>query len=272
MLSIGELSRVTQLSVKALRLYHEKGILIPNKIDMGSKYRYYHRSAVEKGLIIHKLKTMGFSLQEIKEILEQCTDDGQLAAHVERRLLEVEDKINQFRQLQTHLSSFLRNVENEKMDTPIIANPLHGVERIRVPDTLICGIRFKGRYSEVGPRFAQLFKQCGRWVAGKPFSLYYDNDYKEEGADIEACIPVKKEMDLPGIHCRTMAGCESITLIHQGPYPELGRSYMRVFEYCREYGLTAQLPYREHYLKGPGMIFKGNAGKYLTRIVIPVRS
>jgi DNA-binding transcriptional MerR regulator len=56
MLSIGELSRVTQLTIKALRLYHEKGILIPDRIDYDSKYRYYRSNAVEKALIIKRLK------------------------------------------------------------------------------------------------------------------------------------------------------------------------------------------------------------------------
>jgi len=53
MLSIGELSRVTQLTVKALRLYHEKGLLIPDQIDIDSKYRYYRGSAVEKTQKVH---------------------------------------------------------------------------------------------------------------------------------------------------------------------------------------------------------------------------
>ena len=41
MLSIGEFSRVTQLSIKALRLYHEKGILSPGKVDPATGYRYF---------------------------------------------------------------------------------------------------------------------------------------------------------------------------------------------------------------------------------------
>lgn len=274
MLSIGELSRVTQLSIKALRLYHEKGILIPNKIDMDSKYRYYHSMAVEKALIIKKLKEMGFSLQEIKEILEQCSDDSELAVHVEKRLLEVKRKISEFRELQSRLSSFMESTDNDPV-SGLTTNSASGqtiipIERIVVPDTLICGIRFKGRYSDVGPPFTKLFKHCGRWAVGKPFSLYYDTEFKEEGADIEVCVQIKKEISFPDIHCRTISGCNAVSLIHRGPYPELGRSYLRVFEYCRESRLTVQRPTREHYIKGPGMIFKGNPKKFLTRILIPV--
>jgi DNA-binding transcriptional MerR regulator len=264
MLSIGEFSRVTQLSIKALRLYHEKGILIPNKIDMESKYRYYQRSAVEKGLIIKKLKDMGFSLQEIKNIVFECSDDRQLAVHVENKLAEITHTIKEYKELQTKLSSFLAGTQEEKMKYII------DIERIEIPMQLICSIRFKGKYSEVGSRFGRLFKRCGSAIKGKPFSLYYDGDYKEENADIEACISVTKEIASEEIQCRQLTGVQAVTLVHKGPYQELGRSYMRVFEYCREYGLETDLPFREQYLKGPGMIFKGNPQKYLTRLIIPI--
>jgi len=53
MLSIGEFSRVTQLSIKALRLYHERGILIPDEIDDESKYQgVYHKNIKGHGLFI----------------------------------------------------------------------------------------------------------------------------------------------------------------------------------------------------------------------------
>ena len=99
MLSIGEFSRVTQLTIKALRLYHEKGILIPDRIDYDSKYRYYRSSAVEKALVIKHLKDMGFSLQEIKEIVQECSDDTQVAAFVEKKLQAVEDTLRQYMEM-----------------------------------------------------------------------------------------------------------------------------------------------------------------------------
>jgi len=52
MYSIGEFSRISGFSVKALRLYHEKGLLVPSVIDDDSGYRYYDRKNVEKARII----------------------------------------------------------------------------------------------------------------------------------------------------------------------------------------------------------------------------
>lgn len=262
MLSIGEFSRVTRLSIKALRLYHEKGILVPDRIDTGSKYRYYRRGAVEKGLVIRRLKDMDFSLDEIKTIVRECSDDRQLVKHVEAKLEEVNRRLRQIETLKGTLSAFLDNTEGDNMDYSV------QIERETIPGFTVCGIRFKGRYSEVGPRFGKLFKTCGRYAVGKPFSLYYDGDYREEGADIEACMVVKKAVSVEGVDCRDLEGGNAVTLVHRGPYRELGRSYLRLYEYCREYGLKVLLPTREQYLKGPGMIFRGNPKRYITKIIM----
>jgi effector-binding domain-containing protein len=57
-----------------------------------------------------------------------------------------------------------------------------------------------------------------------------------------------------------------VSLVHQGPYEDLKSVYPKVFEFLREKGYTAMLPTREIYLKGPGMILKGNPKRYLTEI------
>jgi effector-binding domain-containing protein len=59
-----------------------------------------------------------------------------------------------------------------------------------------------------------------------------------------------------------------IFLIHKGPYENLNRSYAKIMEYLQKKGYEAQTPIRELYLKGPGMIFRGNPKNYLTEIQI----
>jgi effector-binding domain-containing protein len=101
------------------------------------------------------------------------------------------------------------------------------------------------------------------------FPLYYDGEYRPDDADLEACMPVRRpKADVPGISVRELPGGRCVSLVHKGPYDQLGRSYARVLDYIREKGYETLLPSREIYLKGPGMIFKGNPQKYLTEIQI----
>ncbi len=71
---------------------------------------------------------------------------------------------------------------------------------------------------------------------------------------------------------RELPGGRFVCLLHRGPYEELGRSYRKVFESIEAKGLKPAVPSREVYLKGPGMIFRGNPKKYLTEIQVPVES
>ncbi|HDL19393.1 MAG TPA: MerR family transcriptional regulator, partial [Bacteroidetes bacterium] len=70
--SIGEFSRITALSIKSLRLYHEKGLLVPAEVDTSSGYRFYDEKNYEVAKSIKILKEYEFSLAEIKEILAEC--------------------------------------------------------------------------------------------------------------------------------------------------------------------------------------------------------
>ena len=134
---------------------------------------------------------------------------------------------------------------------------------------LIAGIRMKGRYDECGAGFARLAKAIGRYICGKALCLYYDGEYREDDANFEPCFPIRKEVSADGITVRTLPGGRCLTLIHRGPYDQLGRSYAKILKQAAERKLSLALPTREVYVKGPGMIFKGNPKNYLTEIQLP---
>ena len=63
---------------------------------------------------------------------------------------------------------------------------------------------------------------------------------------------------MDGISFRTLPRASCLSLLHRGPYDQLGRSYARILDEARRRQANVQLPTREVYIKGPGMIFKGN--------------
>ncbi|MBI1389308.1 MAG: AraC family transcriptional regulator [bacterium] len=135
-----------------------------------------------------------------------------------------------------------------------------------VGDQLIAGLRYKGKYEQCAEYFPKLCRKTGWLISGKPFSLYYDADYKEDDADVEVCVPIRKEQDIEGINVRMLPGGRCVSLIHIGPYEELKHTYCRMHDYIVENSLAVKGPAREIYLKGPGMIFRGNPQKYRTEI------
>src|ERR1700728_3106600 len=99
MYSIGEFSKVTGLTVKTLRFYHEEGLLVPSFIDPRSGYRHYDPSQIESDRILAYLRSLQFPLSEIKELLRRGGDDDALLDAVERHKAGIEEKIRQLRKV-----------------------------------------------------------------------------------------------------------------------------------------------------------------------------
>ena len=136
---------------------------------------------------------------------------------------------------------------------------------------LIAGVRMKGRYAECAKGFAKIGRAFGRFIVGPCMLLHYDTEYKEADADFEACMPVKQAKDVDGVSVRELSGVRCVTILHKGPYDQMGPSYARVIKYAKDKGYAIASPTREVYLKGPGMIFKRNPKNYLTEIQIPIQ-
>ncbi|MFJ4414197.1 MerR family transcriptional regulator [Streptomyces sp. NPDC088925] len=69
LLGIGDFARAVRLSAKALRLYDEKGLLVPARVDPVTGYRYYAGSQVERARLIGWLRRVGMPLGRIGEIV-----------------------------------------------------------------------------------------------------------------------------------------------------------------------------------------------------------
>lgn len=265
--SIGEFSRMASLSIKSLRLYHEKELLIPAKVDEFTGYRYYNEANYETAVSIKILREYDFTLAEIKEILDECDDESDMLGYLQRKLQDIQDKIDRYEEI-SH--SIERIVQYEK-ESAMKSIQEFQIEEKQIDTMLIAGHRMRGKYSDVGKGFAFLGKTLGRHINGKAMTLYYDGEYKEDDANFEPCFPIRKGKDVEGISVRELKGGKAVTLIHKGPYENLGDSYKKMFAYLNEKGFKTKLPTREVYLKGPGMIFKGNPNNYLTEIIVMVQ-
>ena len=67
---IGEFSRLMQVTVKTLRHYEQKELLIPDEVDNWTGYRYYSIAQMLKLNSIRKLQQLGFSLEEIRDLYD----------------------------------------------------------------------------------------------------------------------------------------------------------------------------------------------------------
>jgi len=259
----GQFSRISGLSVKALRIYQDQGILVPSVVDRQNGYRHYDFANVERARIIVFLRQMMFSLEEIKEILSKASDDADTVSLLENQRAHLESKIREMKHTRRSIDQL---IASEKEAKTLAARNINQIEEKTIPSLLIAGIRIKGKYADCGQAFAKLARQIGRHISGKPINLFYDSEYNKEEADFESCVPVKNTKNIPGVEFKTLPGGQAVSVVHSGAYAQLGQSYAKVFSYVNERGYKALSPSREIYIKGPGIIFKGNPERYLTEI------
>ena len=263
MFSIGEFSKITGLSIKTIRFYHEKEILIPSCIDDSSGYRYYDHGNVEKARVITYFRNLEFSINEIKAILDNYDDQADILDYLEQHNKAIEAKIRSYKNVVFSLDNI---ISNEREAMMLMKNSTFEVKEKVLDGMLIASVRIKGRYSDCGKGFAQIGKSFGRYICGKPLCLHYDGEYREDDANFEACMPIRKGKEAAGISVRQLPAGRCVSLLHKGAYDKLGRSYAKVLEYVKAKGCEIILPTREVYLKGPGIILRGNPKNYLTPI------
>src|ERR1700742_3400159 len=91
--TIGEFSRMTHLSVKALRHYHDVGVLEPAAIDPSSGYRSYGAEQVTSAQVIRRLRDLGMPLDAIRSVLtapDLAARNREITVHLERMERQLE--------------------------------------------------------------------------------------------------------------------------------------------------------------------------------------
>lgn len=264
MFTIGEFSRASGLTVKTLRFYHEQALLVPAFVDPQTGYRHYDSAQLETARIITALRKLEIPLAEIQQLLKRQDQDEELLQRVERHKTLLAEKVNAYRQAIKFLDQFIANEKQAKS----ISQSAPEIQEKTVEPMLMAGIRMKARYDQCGKAFGRIARSMGRHICGKPFILHYDDEYKDDDADFEVCMPVRATKARSDISVRELPGGRCASLQHKGPYDQLGRSYARILNYMKGKNYDLLTPTREVYWKGPGMIFRGNPANFLTEIQI----
>jgi len=105
-ISIGEFARRCRLSLKALRLYDERGVLVPSRVDQASGYRYYDIAQLDQARLVVMMRELQLPLAAIKQLL--ACDPADAAARIEEHWRGAEATHDARRELAGYLVNRLR--------------------------------------------------------------------------------------------------------------------------------------------------------------------
>ena len=105
-ISIGEFARRSRLSLKALRLYDKRGVLVPSRVDHASGYRYYDTAQLDQARLVVMLRELQLPLKAVKELL--ACDPADAAKRIDEHWRDAEAAHDARRDLADYLVNRLR--------------------------------------------------------------------------------------------------------------------------------------------------------------------
>lgn len=112
LLKIGELSKLSGIGIEALRFYEKCGLL-DRPVRTYSGYRMYDKAALERLAFIKKAQVLGFSLEQIKQVIldsetgeQPCLEVREM---VRQKLVELDFKLKQLQEYRDELATTLEN-------------------------------------------------------------------------------------------------------------------------------------------------------------------
>ncbi|EJQ74015.1 MULTISPECIES: MerR family transcriptional regulator [Bacillus] len=96
--SIGEVAKIKDITIKALRYYHKMGILIPKHVDESTGYRYYSIDQFIHIDIIKSCRELNTSIVELQEIFKEC-DMDKLLQFLQLKREEAEEHIKKMKEV-----------------------------------------------------------------------------------------------------------------------------------------------------------------------------
>jgi effector-binding domain-containing protein len=269
MFKIGDFSRLSRITVKALRYYDEIGLLKPVKVDQFTGYRYYSANQLPKLNFVLALKDMGLTLEEIATMINNSLSSYEIKTIFRQKKDELKQKVDVQQSQLEQLEKVLKQIEKEGI------MPEYQITTKKVEPMLVASIRdVMPHYGDVGQLYGEIFKHLGKKFIFKPAGpvmlICHDKEYKESDVDIEAIVPISKNIsssdkvkvyELPGLE-------EAAFTIYKGSYEGIGEVYNALMAWIESNGYQITGPDREIYFTDPSKV--KDPAENVTEIQLPV--
>ena len=262
MLKIGEFSKLSHTTVKALRFYEKEDLLIPASVDEWTGYRLYESSQLETAAKIKSFRQLGLSIDEIKSIFS-----GEDVMKILSRKEEDLRKLQQKTELQISVIKFFMEEKEMKYQVTLKEIPEMIVYS---SETVLAG------YADAMQWIPSVGEECLRLNPGikcaEPpyeFCEYLDGEYRETNVRVrhnEAVTTFGKENE--HIRFRTLPAAKVLSIYHKGAYDKIGEAYAFLMKYAEQNGYTPAGLARECYIDG--IWNKESEEDWLTEIQLPI--
>ena len=275
MLTIGDFSRMTHLSVKALRHYHDMGVLEPAAVDPFTGYRSYDTSQVGSAQVIRRLRDLGMPLDSIAAVLaapDLEARNREIAAHLTRMERQLE-------QTQASVAALRALLTGPAVRPAIELRTIAAVTALAVRE-VVDAAELNDWGSEAFDALAAALEAAGLTAAGSYGGLFDGDFFELERSEVTAFVPVTSETGLVGagagvgldpagrVRLLEIPAVEAAVAVHEGAFSEIDRTYAALGEVVAERAIGVDGPIREYYLVSSADT--DDVGRHRTEVCWPV--
>lgn len=274
--SIGQVSNTCKIPIKTLRYYDEIQLLVPKVRKETSKYRYYSKEQLIIAIMIRQLRSLGFNLKDIKEMIQDNNVDSYMSSiHV--RLKEIDDemaKLEKKRRENEHL--LLRFAEGKGYASEQMTMDEYKIENIPEINVIASRSVIKSyRNEEISlERWISISEEAlvhNLEIAGPVYVTFFTEIFGQffvKDCDIEFAVQVMEDQTVNrDIH--KFGGFTAATAVHRGNYADIFKTYIALKRWIDDNNYEICGNATEQFLISP--LDTTNIEEHITKIIVPVK-
>ncbi|MEE8599931.1 MerR family transcriptional regulator [Euzebya tangerina] len=256
MYSIGQFAQLGQVSVRALRIYDDRGLLGPAEVDRWSGHRRYTAHQLADLNRILALKDLGLTLSEIASLLSEPPSAEELTGMLRLRRQEVarsaEAEQRRLARVEASIALLSAAPDLDELGDHVVVKS--------VPDRRMASLQ--GTAADFDDNLPGLFEQLYGDIFGAleeegvrsagPHTSWYE-ELPDGRLAVHAGVPVEDAAEVGGLATRTLPGAPRVaTCMHRGPLSEACDGYRRLQRWLATVGETPRGLSREVHLDAVG--------------------
>jgi DNA-binding transcriptional MerR regulator len=255
---------MTHLSVKALRHYHQVGLLEPARVDPQTGYRSYDTEQVPLAQVIRRFRDLDMPVDQVKEVLASPDVAGRNAV-ISEHLAQLSARLDQTRAAVASLRDLLEHPDTHPTIVHRSVPPIPAVAISQEVGTGELGSWWTGAFEELREYVTSCHLRPASWSGG----VYAAALFEQERGDALVFIPVSGVAEGVGrVRPCTIPAAELAIAVHRGSHGDIDRTYGALGTYVAQRALGVEGPVREHYLVSG--LETSDESKWQTEIGFPI--
>jgi DNA-binding transcriptional MerR regulator len=270
LLTIGEFSRLTRISVRMLRHYDEHGVLAPSRVDAWTGYRHYSPDLLAVAGRIRELRDVGLGVAELAACAALWDDPAALRRVLARQRERLADEAGSVALRLQHADRLLTQLEETAMSTTPIA-----ITRTTLPARTVASVRGTiPTYADEGllwQRLTAALDATGATVAPEAIAVavFHDDEAVEHDADVEVQLSVGERFDdTDVVRCMQVPATDVVVGTLHGSYDQMAEVMSDLGRWILEHDLGFAGPMFNIYRVGPATGVPPE--QWVTDVCVPV--